>query len=92
VPKEKSLSEDQQVILQILDEEAPNPVPTAEVAERAGKSVGNIINILNRLKGSGFVFKVGRGLWGLSQLTNSLPVKGEFIDAVGSYEGSVRLA
>jgi len=76
VPKEKSLSEDQQILIQILEEDAPKPVTTAVIADRAGKSVGNTINILKRLISSGFVTKAGRGLWGLSEFTNSFLLKG----------------
>jgi hypothetical protein len=62
-PKEKSLSEDQQIVFHILEEEAPNPVPTAIIAEKTGKSEGNTINMLKRLVTTGFVTKKGRGLW-----------------------------
>ena len=61
--KEKSLSSEQKVILQILEEELPNPVSTTSIAKKAEKSKGNIINILNRLVDSGFVTKQGRGSW-----------------------------
>lgn len=69
-PKEKFLSSEQQVILDILEEEAPNPASSAAVAEKTGKSVGNTINILKRLATAGFVVKVGRGLWARSKLTS----------------------
>jgi replicative DNA helicase len=74
-PKEKLLSEDQHILLQILEEESPNPVSTAVIAEKVGKSLGNTINILNRLVTSGFVTKAGRGLWAVSDFTHSLSIK-----------------
>jgi len=69
-PRERTLSAEQQELYQILKEEAPSPVQTSKIAEKAGKSEGNTINILNRLVTTGFVKKVGRGLWTDSKFTN----------------------
>lgn len=76
VPKEKLLSEEQKIILQILEEET-EPVPTGVIAQKAEKSEGNVINILKRLEKNGLVKKIERGFWGLSKLTTSLPPNGE---------------
>lgn len=65
VPKEKTLPQAQQQILQILQDEK-QPVSTTRIAEIAEKSIVNTINILNRLKDSGFVTKIGHGVWALS--------------------------
>ncbi|AEF80737.1 AAA family ATPase [Leadbettera azotonutricia] len=71
-PKNKLLSVDQQIIIDILQQSAPESLETSDIAKKAGKSEQNTINILKRMGNMGFVTKTSRGLWSANKLTNSL--------------------